>query len=257
MSKWRRLRRLVPDEVLYDRRVAGEPLRAIAPDYGVAHTTLGDFFRRPEAVLGLEEARRRLEAERKARQAMVRSLEQDVRRRAREDKERDRQLEAWTLPSLQPYIDWPPSRRSSGADQPAAVQRQRLHGRGDRGLSRWCRAGDRRHRIAQPGKRVARHRCPDRKARAGERHQVPSNARPDDRRLRRLAPDSELIRRGAAASPLVHRCRLCRVSHDHSSLLQTSGGLEAAAPYAATERSPTGPKARVTAQPGYWKGVRG
>src|SRR5207302_8462349 len=46
MSKLRRLRRLVPDEALFDRRVAGESLRVLARDYGVEHSTLSDFFRR-------------------------------------------------------------------------------------------------------------------------------------------------------------------------------------------------------------------
>jgi transposase len=203
MSKSRRLRRLVPDEVLYDRRVAGESLRAIAPDYGVAHTTLGDFFRRPEAVLGLKDARRRLEAERKARQAMLRSLEQDVRRRAREDKERDRQLEAWNVPSLQPYLDWlnrrdaprglPSRQRYSANDCTAAgivdsgggveqvIDATRLRGRENvlRGIDTQIM----------------------RRALANDTT-YPSNARANDRGLRRLVPDSELIRRGAAREPL-------------------------------------------------------
>src|SRR5262245_66332338 len=92
MSKLRRLRRLVPDEALFDRRVAGESLRAIAPDYEVEHTTLGDFFGRPDGVLGLKEARRRLQAARKARQAAERELKQAVRKRAHEDKQHDRRL---------------------------------------------------------------------------------------------------------------------------------------------------------------------
>jgi DNA invertase Pin-like site-specific DNA recombinase len=48
MKRRRRLRRLVPDQELIRRRAAGEPLRALASDYDVAHTTLGRYFRRPE-----------------------------------------------------------------------------------------------------------------------------------------------------------------------------------------------------------------
>lgn len=95
MSKLRRLRRLVPDEALFDRRVAGESLRVLARDYGVEHSTLSDFFRRPDGLLGLGEARLRRQEERKTRQATLRRLKQDVQRRARADKEHDRRLEAW------------------------------------------------------------------------------------------------------------------------------------------------------------------
>ena len=41
--KRRRLRKLVPDGELIRRRAAGEPLRELASDYDVAHTTLGRF----------------------------------------------------------------------------------------------------------------------------------------------------------------------------------------------------------------------
>src|SRR5438552_10232904 len=95
MSELRLLRRLVPDEALFDRRVAGESLRVLARDYGVAHSTLGDFFCRPDGVLGLEEARGRLQAARRARQATERELQQDVRKRAQEDAKHDRRLESW------------------------------------------------------------------------------------------------------------------------------------------------------------------
>jgi len=44
----RRPRRLTPDPQLLRRRAAGEPLRTLARDYSVAHTTLSRFFARPE-----------------------------------------------------------------------------------------------------------------------------------------------------------------------------------------------------------------
>jgi hypothetical protein len=55
-----RLRRLVPDPELVRRRAAGEPLRRLACDYGVAHTTLGRWFARPEVGRQLHELGRRL-----------------------------------------------------------------------------------------------------------------------------------------------------------------------------------------------------
>jgi hypothetical protein len=54
-----RLRRLCPDDQLLCRRAAGEPLRRLAVDYGVAHTTLGRYFARPEVARQLRELRRR------------------------------------------------------------------------------------------------------------------------------------------------------------------------------------------------------
>jgi hypothetical protein len=206
MSKWRRLRRLVPDEELYDRRVAGESLRAIAPDYGVVHTTLSDFFRRPEAVLGLEDARRRLEAERKARHAMLRSLEQDVRRRAREDQERDRQLEAWKLPGgSQPsdYVDW-----LNLHDAPRGLTSRQRYSTNDCTAAGIADSGGGVEQVIDATGLRSREnvlRGIDaqimRRALANDT-KFPSNARPDARRLRRLVPDSELIRRGAAKEPL-------------------------------------------------------
>jgi hypothetical protein len=58
-----RLRRLVPDRELVRRRAAGETLRRLACDYGVAHTTLGRWFRRPEVARQLKQARRQLPAQ--------------------------------------------------------------------------------------------------------------------------------------------------------------------------------------------------
>ena len=46
MKGRRRLRRLIADDVLIRRRAAGEPLRALARDYDVAHTTLRGAARR-------------------------------------------------------------------------------------------------------------------------------------------------------------------------------------------------------------------
>jgi hypothetical protein len=75
-----RLRRLVPDPELLRRRAAGEPLRELACDYDVAHTTLGRYFERPEVAKQLREAAKRLRAEQRAK----RRLEREVRRMAKE-----------------------------------------------------------------------------------------------------------------------------------------------------------------------------
>jgi hypothetical protein len=59
MKHRRRLRKLVPDAELIRRRAAGEPLRELACDYDVAHTTLGRYFERPEVAKQQRQARRR------------------------------------------------------------------------------------------------------------------------------------------------------------------------------------------------------
>jgi hypothetical protein len=56
MKRRRRLRRLVPDQELIRRRAAGESLRGLAADYGVAHTTLGRYFERPELAKQVKQA---------------------------------------------------------------------------------------------------------------------------------------------------------------------------------------------------------
>jgi hypothetical protein len=79
-----RLRRLVPDPELIRRRAAGEPLRELASDYDVAHTTLGRYFGRPEVGKQIREAAKQLRAEAARRSAERRRLEREVRRKARE-----------------------------------------------------------------------------------------------------------------------------------------------------------------------------
>jgi len=56
----------VPDRELVRRRAAGEPLRSLAADYGVAHTTLARYFARPEVASELRRQARALRAEQRA-----------------------------------------------------------------------------------------------------------------------------------------------------------------------------------------------
>jgi hypothetical protein len=94
VKRRRRLRKLVPDAELIRRRAAGEPLRPLASDYGVAHTTLLDYFERPEVAREIKQAAKQLRAEQRAvadRRAAARRLEQEVRRKAREQAARERE----------------------------------------------------------------------------------------------------------------------------------------------------------------------
>jgi hypothetical protein len=54
-----RLRQLSPDASLLQRRASGEPLRRLAADYAVSHTTLSRWFARPRVARQLHELRRR------------------------------------------------------------------------------------------------------------------------------------------------------------------------------------------------------
>src|SRR6266550_7103266 len=64
-----RPRRLVPDAALIRRRAAGEPLRQLAHDYQVNHTTLSRYLARTEINRQLQHTRRQLRAQRRARTA--------------------------------------------------------------------------------------------------------------------------------------------------------------------------------------------
>jgi hypothetical protein len=88
-----RLRRLVPDTELLRRRAAGEPLRTLAGDYDVAHSTLGRFFARPQIQKQLRQTRQQLRPERRAltaRRAATRRLEPKARRKPTAEPEQPR-----------------------------------------------------------------------------------------------------------------------------------------------------------------------
>jgi hypothetical protein len=82
-------------------------LRELASDYNVAHTTLGRFFERPDVARQLRQARQELRAGERAlasRRLAERRLEQEVRRKAKEqvatERERARAAAAMTERAL-------------------------------------------------------------------------------------------------------------------------------------------------------------
>jgi hypothetical protein len=92
MKRRRRLRKLVPDADLIRRRAAGEPLRDLALAYAVAHTTLLRYFERPDVATQVRQARKQLRAEERIlreRRAASQRLEQEVRRKAKEQAARE------------------------------------------------------------------------------------------------------------------------------------------------------------------------
>jgi len=119
----RRLRRLIVDEALIRRRAAGEPLRDLARDYDVAHTTLSRYFVRPEVQKQLKQAGMQLRSEQRqlwARRAAERRLEQEVRQRADEQVTTEREQERRYRKD---FADW--SRRRPGGSGDAALLHER------------------------------------------------------------------------------------------------------------------------------------
>ena len=103
MKRYRRLRHLEPDTELFRRRAAGEPLRELARDYGVAHTTLGRYFVRPEVVKQLQRAAQLNRAERRAAEARWRAeekAEREARRRLRQQRAADERTAAGRAPAV-------------------------------------------------------------------------------------------------------------------------------------------------------------
>ena len=93
VKRRRRLRKLVPDPELLRRRAAREPLRALACDYGVTHTTLMRYFARPELASLLKQVEKQLRLEKRRAAAEKTRLGQEVRRLAREQAARKREQE--------------------------------------------------------------------------------------------------------------------------------------------------------------------
>jgi uncharacterized protein (DUF433 family) len=216
VSKSRRLRSLVADQALYDRRAAGEPLRALAADYGVTHTTLSRHFRTAAAKHELREADRRLQAKRRARQAEQQYLEQQVQRRALEDEERDRELEAWPPPDMplrSGYAGWLDERSGPRG----LTSRQRYNANASTAAAVVASGGgieqvidatglSREHVLRRMDAQIVR------RALANDRRS-PANARPDDQGLRRLVPGYELVKRHAAGETLRALAADYNVSH--------------------------------------------
>jgi hypothetical protein len=216
----RSLRRLVPDQALLERRAAGESLRVLAGDYGVAHSTLLRYLRRPNVVLELREARRRLPERRKqarAKCARVRRLEQEVRRRAREEAKRDRALDDWTPPqrsSSDPYLAL-----LDHHDAPQGYISRELYSPNDRKAERAVAAGGGVEQVIKTTglrsrENALRNIDPQIMLRALHNDARRSKIGPPDiEGLRRLAPDLDLLSRRASGEPLRQLASDYGVSH--------------------------------------------
>lgn len=219
MKGRRRLRRLVADEALVRRRAAGEPLRELARDYDVAHTTLGRYFARPELQRALKEANRQHRAEQRqlrARGSSERRLKREVRQRAEEqatlERERERRYRAevaeWSSdrPRGDAYASWlhnryePELRRAS--DLHSTYDQEALQvvveGGGTEALLAATELPTLESAAAQIDP-VILARAFDNDLLERAQPQPVVLGRP---RLRRLVSDSELLRRRASGEPL-------------------------------------------------------
>ena len=177
-------------------------MRALAQEYGVAHTTLGRYFARPQVKAQLKEQAQLLRAERRAAQAeraAEQKLEREVRRRARAQG----RLELW-LDGRD--LTRPPTRaelHSQLDDTAAAVVAS------GGGLEEIVEATDLRTREnvyrSIDEAILVRAFTNDAAAAAG--------AEPSRDRLRRLLPDPGLIHRRAAGETLRALARDYQVAH--------------------------------------------
>lgn len=213
MKRYRRLRRLVPDAELVHRRAAGETLRELAADYGVAHTTLGRYFARPEITSQLKQSGRLVRRERRAaaeRRAAERRMEREVRRQAKEQVAlEDRLRAARALRAAargrrrSAYAAWLDER-----DARLPPTRADLHSRNDELAAQTVAAGAGVQAVIEATglrtrENVLRLIDPVILVQALDNDTAASAlAEPARDRLRRLVPDPELVRRRAAGETL-------------------------------------------------------
>jgi hypothetical protein len=216
VSKSRRLRSLRPDQALFDRRAAGESLRSLAHEYEVHHTSLVRYFRRPESVLELREARRRLREERRVRQENKRRLVRDVQTRARQDQKRDRWLQAWTPPKRLHLSE--EMVRLDANDAPRGLTSAQRYSENDHKAAEVVASGEGAEQVLEATglrtlENVLRNIDPQIMRAALANDAELARNRPEDRGLRRLGPDHELMRRRAAGEALRSIAADYNVSH--------------------------------------------
>lgn len=215
MTRFRRLRAWAPDEELLERLAAGESYRSVGRAYGVAHTTVSDYLRRPEVVAQLCEVGRRQQVERRALRelnAKERRAEEEVRRRARAEARWDRELRA-------------ARGRVRGSDYEVWLYAPR----GLTSKERWSSNDELADQVVSAGGGIAElieaTGLPTRmavyesidpqlgsRALRNERRRRPADQLPTER-LRQLKPDAILITRRAAGEPLRQLAADYGVSH--------------------------------------------
>jgi len=198
------LRRLVPDRELVRRRAAGEPLRSLAADYGVAHTTLGRYFARPEVTSELRRQARALRAEQRAARREERQLREQAKTQTALARARARQAAA--------YAQLPRRSDSQAAlldehDRRLPLLRADLHSPNDHAAARAVADGGGLQAVIEAtGLRTRKNVLtlidPAILVRAFDNDAAARAGLAERARLRRLVPDRELVKRRAAGEPL-------------------------------------------------------
>lgn len=216
------------DAELVRRRAAGEPLRALAHEYGVAHTTLGRYFARPDVAKQLKEQTGLVRTERRAaraERAAERKLEQDVRRKARKQAALERAQARQVAAARAQLARRRPVARSAFAawlderDTARPLTRADLYSHCDDIAARVVDSGGGIEAIVEASdlrtrENVRRSIDPAILVRAFDNDDAAAAAaEPNRDRLRRLRPDPALIRRRAAGETLRTLARDYQVAH--------------------------------------------
>ena len=205
----------MPDRELLRRRAAGAPLRSLAADYGVAHTTLGRYFARPEVASELRRQARALRAEKRAARRQERQLRAQAKAEAALARARARQAAAQAqLPRrsdpyaalLDEHDRRPPLLRADlRSDCDRLAERAVADGGGLQALieATGLRSRENTLRLVDPAILV----------RAFDHDAAASANLAERARLRRLVPDRELLKRRAAGEPLRRLAADYQVAH--------------------------------------------
>ncbi len=194
----------MPDRELVRRRAAGEPLRSLAADYGVAHTTLGRYFARPEVMSELRRQARGLRAEQRAARREERQLREQAKTQTALARARARQAAA--------YAQLPRRSDSQAAlldehDRRLPLLRADLHSPNDHAAARAVADGGGLQAVIEAtGLRTRKNVLtlidPAILVRAFDNDAADRTSLAERARLRRLVPDRELVKRRAAGEPL-------------------------------------------------------
>jgi lambda repressor-like predicted transcriptional regulator len=212
-----RLRRLEPDAALIRRRAAGESLRALALDYGVAHTTLARYFQRNDVAMELRDAGKASRRAARRELAERRRMEPEIRRKAKQEAARTRAFSE---------IDPAPARRSAKEewyderDRARPLLRQDRLSKSDELAARAVDDGgggiDAVIEVTDLGSfgNIAQRIDPAILVRAYDNDALArALAMPEALRLRRLRPDATLMQRRATGEPLRRLAPDYGVSH--------------------------------------------
>ncbi len=209
------MRRLEPDRELLRRRAAGASLRSLAAEYGVAHTTLGRYFARPDVARELREQARALRAEQRAARRAERQVREQAQAQAALAQKQARQMAAY---AQLPRRSDPRAARLDERDLRLPLLRADLRSECDRLAERavaadgglqtvieatGLRSRDNAFRLVDPAILV----------RAFDNDAAAHASLAARKRLRRLVPDPELVKRRAAGEPLRELARAYETAH--------------------------------------------